>query len=89
MHRYATVLGVVMLMGCSAATTLRYTLADGSVLDLHSAKSQTEEKANYKLTFGADGKLSLIDLGTKNTVPVNMTADTIQSMIGLIPSGAK
>ena len=80
---------VLLLAGCSATTSLRYTMPSGAVLDLNSAKSQAEERANWKLIFDEKGNLNMIDLGTKNTVPVNLTADTLGTIIGMIPGGAK
>lgn len=73
---------VVLLSGCSSATVFQYTRPDGTSIMAQSAKQQSEESAKWTIKITADGSLSL-DLGTKGTSPVNMTADTLDSLIGL------
>ena len=79
---------VLLLAGCSLATVFRYTRPDGTAIEAQSAKQQSEEQAKWTIKVLADGSVSL-DLGTKNTSPVNMTADTLNSLLGMIPGGAK
>lgn len=85
--RWASIICVI-LAGCSSATTFRMVRADGTTIEAQSAKQQSEERADWKVTVGADGSVSL-NLGTKGTVPVNMTSETLQSILGMIPAGDK
>ena len=77
---------LLVLLGCSSATVFRYARPDGTVIEAQSAKQQSEEQAKWSIKVGADGSLAL-DLGTRGTQPVNMTADTLQSILGMIPVG--
>jgi hypothetical protein len=78
---------IAFTAGCSSATSFRYQRSDGTIIEATSAKQQSEETAKWSITVGADGSLKL-DLGTKGTTPVNMTAETLNAIIGLIPAAA-
>lgn len=79
---------VALLVGCSSATSFRMVRPDGTTIEASSAKQQSEDSAKWAIKIGADGSLSL-DLGTKGTQPVSMTADTLQSLINLAGTGLK
>lgn len=81
-----TVLIAFLFLGCSSATVFQYTRPDGTHIVAQSAKQQSEDTAKWSIKIGADGSLSL-DLGTKGTQPVNMTADTLNALIGLAATG--
>ena len=59
------------------------TRPDGTTIVAQSAKQQNEESAKWNITVTPDGGVKL-DLGTKGTQVVNMTSDTLQSILGLI-----
>jgi hypothetical protein len=80
----AAIVVSLLLCGCSSATSFKYVRPDGGVIEAQSAKQQSEESAKWSIVVGADGAVKL-DLGTKGTQPVNMTADTLNSILGLIP----
>ena len=81
----AAVLAVLLgLLGCSSATVFRMTRPDGTVVEAQSAKQQSEDSAKWQIKMGADGSL-VLDLSTKGTMPVNMTADTLQTILGALP----
>lgn len=88
MRRTLGAILALSLLGCSSATTFRMVRQDGTVVEAQSAKQQSEDTAKWSIKVGADGSVSL-DLGTKGTQPVNMTADTLQTILGMIPSPLK
>lgn len=86
--KFACLLLALVFAGCSSATVFRMTRADGTVIEANSAKQQSEESAKWAIKIGADGSVAL-DLGTKGTQPVNMTSETLQTILGLIPGGVQ
>lgn len=77
---------VLLLIGCSNATRFTMTRPDGTVIEAQSAKAQKEDVAKWSIKVGPDGSLAL-DFGTKGTQPVNMTSDTLQTILGTLAPG--
>jgi uncharacterized protein YceK len=77
---------ILALAGCSSATKFQMQRPDGTLITATSAKQQSEEQAKWVIKIGADGSVAL-DFGTKGTQPVNMTAETLSTILDRVVPG--
>ena len=76
---------LLALAGCSSMNSVTITRPDGTQIVAQSTKAQNEESAKWTIKLSPEGDL-VLDLGTKGTTAVNLTADVLDRIVSLIPA---